>query len=292
MLDPLLLRTFVAVVDEDGFGRAAARLHLTQSAVSGHLRRLEEQLGKPLIRRTTRSLELTPDGERLIAYARAILALSRDALADLTRTPFRGRLRIGVSEDFADLRTMGVLHAFASRHPDVGIDVQMGIPGALLPLLRAGSLDMVIGSHCEANEPGRLLWREPLVWAAAAHASAVLPAPLPLALFPEPCPYREAALARLAQAGRAQRIAMVCTSNASLAAAVLSGFAIAPLPASQLRGGMVALRGDSGLPPLPDAEFRLFVSAHGDAAMLGALADAIEERSGLRAADRAREPRM
>lgn len=282
MLDPLLLRTFVTVVDEDGFSRAAARLNLTQSAVSGHLRRLEEQLGKPLIRRTTRSLELTPDGERLIAYARAILALNRDALADLTRTPFRGRIRIGVSEDFADLRTMCVLHAFASSHPEVEIDVQMAIPGALLPSLRDGSLDMVIGAHCEKNDAGRLLWREPLVWAAAAHGSAVLPAPLPLALFPEPCPYREAALARLAQAGRAQRIAMVCTSNASLAAAVLSGFAIAPLPASQLRSGMAVLRGESGLPPLPDAEFKLFVSAHGDERMLAALAQAIEERSGFK----------
>src|SRR5471032_3571184 len=100
MFDALLLKTFVAVVDEGGFSRAAARLHLTQSAVSGHLRRLEEQVGKPLLTRTTRSQQLTADGERLIAYARGILALHRDAWAQLTRTPFQGRVRIGVSEDF------------------------------------------------------------------------------------------------------------------------------------------------------------------------------------------------
>ncbi len=101
MFDVLLLKkTFVTVVDEEGFSRAAEKLHLTQSAVSGHLRRLEEQVGKPLLKRTTRSQQLTPDGERLIAYARTILALNRDAWAQLTRTPFHGRVRIGVSEDF------------------------------------------------------------------------------------------------------------------------------------------------------------------------------------------------
>ncbi|CAH2398935.1 LysR family transcriptional regulator [Mesorhizobium ventifaucium] len=71
MLELVLLRTFVTVFDEGGFSRAAARLNLTQSAVSGHLRRLEEQVGKPLLKRTTRSLEMTQDGERLLAYARA-----------------------------------------------------------------------------------------------------------------------------------------------------------------------------------------------------------------------------
>lgn len=51
MFDPLLLRSFVAIVEEGGFTRAAKRLHLTQSAVSGHLRRLEEEIGKPLLLR-------------------------------------------------------------------------------------------------------------------------------------------------------------------------------------------------------------------------------------------------
>ena len=53
MFDALLLKTFVTVVDEGGFSRAAEKLHLTQSAVSGHLRRLEEQIGKPLLKRGT-----------------------------------------------------------------------------------------------------------------------------------------------------------------------------------------------------------------------------------------------
>lgn len=281
MLDPLLLRSFVAIVDEGGFGKAAARLHLTQSAVSGHLRRLEIQLGKPLLARTTRSLELTPDGQRLITYARAILALGRDALAEFTRTPFRGRVHIGVSEDFANVHMLNVLRGFAARHEAIEIEILVGIPGALLPMMKRGELEMVIGAHCEAREAGRMLWREPLVWACSAQASVTLPRPLPLALFPEPCPYREAALAGLAQAGIAQRIAMACTSNASLAAGVLSGFAIAPIPTSQLVPGIVAVPAERGLPTLPDAEFSLFTSRHADPTLAQSLTEAVLEGAAI-----------
>jgi hypothetical protein len=63
MFDTVLLRSFVAVVQEGGFTHAAARLNLTQSAVSAHLRRLEKQTGCDLLARTTRSVTLTADGE-------------------------------------------------------------------------------------------------------------------------------------------------------------------------------------------------------------------------------------
>ncbi len=275
MFDTLLLRTFVAVVDEAGFGRAAARLHLTQSAVSGHLRRLEEQVGKPLLKRTTRSLELSADGARLIGYARAILALNRDAAAQLAGASYQGRARIGIAEDFVETGLLRALHAFAGEYPGLQVEVQVGIPGDLLRHMKEGALDIVVGSQCGGPERGRLLWREPLVWAGAAHASVTLPSPLPLALFPEPCPYREAALASLARRGMAQRTVMVCSSIASLRAAALSGFAVAPLAASRLGDGLVALKAEQGLPPLPDAEFMLFAATGGDQAMLAALADRI-----------------
>ncbi|CAI8952563.1 LysR family transcriptional regulator [Pseudomonas serboccidentalis] len=277
MFDALLLRTFVTVVDEEGFSRAAEKLHLTQSAVSGHLRRLEEQVGKPLLKRTTRSQQLTPDGERLMAYARAILALNRDAWMQLTRTPFQGRVRIGVSEDFVEARLLRALQDCAAQHPGMEIDVQVNIPGTLLSQMHQGELDMVVGSLCEASDAGRLLWQEPLVWAWAAQPFTPLPMPLPLALFPEPCPYREAALVRLAQAGIAQRTAMLCSSTAGLRAAAASGFAVAPMPVSQLGHGLAALGAEQGLPALPDAQIRLFVAPHADPQLLDSVSQVIVE---------------
>ncbi|AGL83864.1 DNA-binding transcriptional LysR family regulator [Pseudomonas protegens] len=277
MFDALLLRTFVAVVDEQGFSRAALKLHLTQSAVSGHLRRLEQQVGKPLLQRTTRSQQLTADGERLMAYARAILALNRDAWTELTRVPFHGRVGVGLSEDFADPRLLRALQDFAGRYPGIRLDVQVGIPGTLLDLLAQGNLQLVVGSLCETAEPGRLLWSEPLVWAGLVQPAGLLPDPLPLALFPEPCPYRAAALGRLAQAGIAQRTVMLCSSNWALRAAVLSGFAIAPMAASQLGAGLCALGEEYGLPPLPDAQYRLFTAPEADQTVLAALSEVFVE---------------
>lgn len=264
MFDTLLLKTFVTVVDEEGFSRAAQKLHLTQSAVSGHVRRLEEQIGKPLLTRTTRSQQLTPEGERLVSYARTILALNRDAWTEMTRTPFHGRLRIGVSEDFVEPRLLRIFQEFAAQYPGMEIDVQVGIPGTLLALMKQGHLEVVVGSLCETSEAGLLLWQEPLVWAWAAQPVTRLPTPLPLALFPEPCPYREVALTRLAQAGIAQRTVMLCSSTAGLQAAALAGYAAAPMPLSLLKQGLAALGPEHGLPDLPDAQFRLFLSPEMD----------------------------
>ncbi|WP_314386928.1 LysR family transcriptional regulator [Pseudomonas brenneri] len=275
MFDAQLLKTFVAVVDEGGFSRAASRLHLTQSAVSGHLRRLEEQVGKPLLTRTTRSQQLTADGERLMTYARGILALNRDAWAELTRSAYEGDLRIGISEEFADARLLRELQAFAAGYPGMQVKVQVSIPGSLLTLMKQGELDLVVGSLCESSEPGLALWQEPLVWAWAAQPAGILPTPLPLALFPEPCPYREVALSRLAQAGIAQRTAMLCTSYAALQAAALAGFAIAPMARSQVSQGLAELGAEYGLPALPDAVFRLFSAPDADPGVIQAVTQVV-----------------
>ena len=83
--DPRLLRAFVAVAEELHFTRAAARLYVAQQALSRDVRRLERELGRALFVRTTRQVALTPDGERLLPYARRVLdahAALRAAFAD------------------------------------------------------------------------------------------------------------------------------------------------------------------------------------------------------------------
>src|ERR687892_2241644 len=79
MLDLELLRSFVAVVDAGGFTRAGERVHRTQSTISQQIRRLEETLGYPLLHRNGKQVALTEQGERLLSYARRILALEQEA---------------------------------------------------------------------------------------------------------------------------------------------------------------------------------------------------------------------
>ncbi|MGE5164126.1 MAG: LysR family transcriptional regulator, partial [Sphingobacteriales bacterium] len=79
MMDIDLLRSFVSVVDAGGFTRAGERVHRTQSTVSQQIKRLEEQLGRPLLQRNGKQATLTEEGERLLSYARRILALEQEA---------------------------------------------------------------------------------------------------------------------------------------------------------------------------------------------------------------------
>ncbi|MDQ0627353.1 LysR family transcriptional regulator [Paraburkholderia graminis] len=292
MFDTVLLRSFVAVVKEGGFTHAAARLNLTQSAVSAHVRRLENQIGRELLARTTRSVALTADGELLLGYARAILALNQDAQAQLSRAPSEGEVRVGLSEDLSNVRLMNVMQAFAVRYPRIAFSVRVGIPADLLVAMDHGELDVVIGGRCDGGRPGQVLWREPLVWAGAEWRSLTHGAPVPLALFPEPCPYREAALAALARGGVEYRIALVGSSVAGLRAAAQAGFAVTPIVHTQLVNGLRVMPPDAGLPALPDVEFTMFASGASSPKIADELAGAIVEAFAHKAeAIEARRPR-
>ena len=79
MLDTDQLRSFVSIVDTGSFTRAAERVNKTQSAVSMHIKRLEEQLGRPLFLKQGRGVRLSDDGEKLIDYARQMLQIEAAA---------------------------------------------------------------------------------------------------------------------------------------------------------------------------------------------------------------------
>lgn len=258
-LDIVLLRTFLEVVDNGGFALAAERLALTPSAVSGHIKRLEQAAGVTLLARTTRRLELTQAGETLYTYARNIVDLEREARTRLRGSPIHGRLRIGASEDFAGTWLPKVLQTFRRRHPQASIELKVGITADLLRQQARGRLDVVFGKQCSrVEDEGEPLWEEPLVWA---HASACEPDTsdaLPLALFPEPCIYREAAIRALAAVPRPWRVAFESSSMAGCLSAALAGFAVTVIARSQLREGLRELGAEYGLPALPAARFYAF----------------------------------
>ena len=103
MLDTDQLRSFLAIVDTGSFTRAAERVNKTQSAVSMHIKRLEDRLGgKALFTKQGRGVRLTDDGERLIDYARRMLQMEAAALAAVAGTGLAGRLRLGIPDDYAE----------------------------------------------------------------------------------------------------------------------------------------------------------------------------------------------
>ncbi|MFE2168861.1 LysR family transcriptional regulator [Streptomyces sp. NPDC059447] len=153
-VDPRLLRGFVAVAEELHFTRAAARLYVAQQALSRDVRRLERTLGATLFTRTTRAVELTPDGERLLAPARRVLAAHeelaavftapRALLVDLnTDGPCTPRTVLERARELApDCELMarfesGLTHA-AGELAAGRLDVAFGYADGLDPALRAG----------------------------------------------------------------------------------------------------------------------------------------------------------
>lgn len=229
------------------------------SAVSGHIKRLEQTAGVSLLSRTTRRLELTQAGETLYAYARNIVELEREARARLHGTPIRDRLRIGASEDFASAWLPRVLQRFRRWHPEASIELKVGITTDLLRQQARGRTDVVFGKQCRrVGDDGELLWEEPLVWAAATAIELPAGEPLPLALFPEPCVYREAAITALGAAARPWRLVFESASMAGCLSAALAGFAVTVVARSQMREGLRELGPEQGFPTLPEARFYAF----------------------------------
>ncbi|MFT4248142.1 MAG: LysR substrate-binding domain-containing protein [Pseudomonas sp.] len=258
-LDTLLLRSFLEVVDSGSFAAAAERLALMRSAISGHVKRLEQSTGSRLLARTTRRLALTQAGETLYTYGRNILDLEREARARLRGARLRGRLRIGASEDFAAAWLPQVLQRFRQWHAATAIELKVGITAELLRQQQRGRLDLVFGKQCsQVADTGVLLWEEPLVWAYAVDLPLPADGPMPLALFPEPCVYRESAVAALARGERPWRIVFESSSMAACLSAARAGFAVTVIAASQCHAGLRVLGADEGLCELPAARFCAF----------------------------------
>ncbi len=261
--DPNLLRTFVAVHETGGFTRAAQRLHLTQSAVSHQIRRIEEQIGRPLLRRTTRSLALTEDGEDFLRHAREILEASAALTRRFAPSPISGAVRFGVPEIFLEGQLPQLLGQFSRRFPDVRLDVSVGVTLDLHAMIRAGELDLAAVLMLPNDEEGTLLRRTQFVWAAAESFEPQRGASLPFSFSPPPCLSRHVGVSALEAAGIGWHVVFTSHSQHDQRAAILAGFAIAPVTRENLRPGMKIVDGLYGLPPLPAAELRLVWSEGG-----------------------------
>ena len=141
------LEVFVAVAEQNGFRRASDKLNLSQSAVTAHIKLLEEHLGVPLFHRTTRSIRLTDAGENLYRRSGRIL----EGIGDMVRTFHeeatmnRGRVLLTSAPSFAATRLPGVLARFRDRNPNITVHVREAYASDILETLRRGDVDFGIG---------------------------------------------------------------------------------------------------------------------------------------------------
>ncbi len=168
-LDPGELRAFVTVAEELHFGRAALRLNISQPQVSRRVRALEETLGVELFVRTARRTTLTDAGEMLLLDAREALAgFDRlRARARVVRSGAGGRVSVGFVWSTLSAFLPQLVAAAAERHRDIELSVSQLVFLEMLPALRRGDVDLIIGRSAreESDVVEETLRREPSVLA-------------------------------------------------------------------------------------------------------------------------------
>lgn len=262
-LDLDALRSFVVGMEAGSFARAAERLGRSTSAISAQLRKLEDQAGTPLLRRSGRGLVLTDGGEALMSYARRLLALNDEAVGAVRGLELEGWVRLGLQEDFGESILPQVLGRFARAHPKVRIEGRVARNQELKEKLASGQLDLALawddGAGPVAVEPVASL---PLRWFASAEAEGLRqPAgegPLPLVMLQAPCLMRTLACEQLDRHGVSWRLAFVSQSLGGMWAATSAGLGVSVrtgfgAPASVRALDPVAF----GLPALPSLRLAL-----------------------------------
>jgi DNA-binding transcriptional LysR family regulator len=246
-LDIDLLKTFLAIADSGSFTRAAEEVHKTQSAVSMQMKRLEELLGRPLFSRDGRMSRLTHDGERMIEYARRLVAINDEAVSTFTKPELAGSVRFGTPDDYGERFLPEILARFSRTHPLITLEVEYINSTGLYERVRRGEMDLALvtfGCDVVTDEPVR---REPLVWVTSARHSVHLLDVLPLAI-PD-CDWRRMALRALEKAERKFRIALTSPNANAVGAAVQTGLAVGAVPELCVRPGMRVLTEKDGFPP-------------------------------------------
>ncbi len=279
------LRSFVTGVELGGFARAADRVGRSASAVSAQLKKLESQIGAPILKKSGRGLVLTPSGELFLSYARRLLALNDEAVAALRGEALSGCVRIGLQEDFGEHLLSRLLGDFARAHPQVMVEVHLVRNTELLRRISEGQLDLALAwdtglalPHAEDLGSLPLCWIGPKNQVVAGAESAQ---PLPLVLFEAPCVMRSAATAALDAAGRPWRIAVASQSLVGVWTAVGAGLGLTVRTAVGLPDNL-QIRHD--LPRLPRVGLKLYranAQASGAVQRLGELvSEAVAALSG------------
>ena len=247
-MDLRLLKTFKAVAEMSGFTRAARELHLTQSAVSAHIKALERELNAPLFKRDFAGVSLTKQGEILYEYARRILELASEAQEKISTAVTEDTVRVclGVT-DISSTYIPPVIGLFRERYPHVQLSVQENCTGNLIRKIRENELDLALilvpdtRSHMEITS---LFEIELALVCPPKHTLAMRESVMveditneTLILYEEGCMYRQIVEDELRAIGASPKVGMESNCASSILQAVRNGLGVSILPKIILRDG-------------------------------------------------------
>ncbi len=227
LIDTDELRAFQTVVDRKSFSTAATLLGTAQSTISQRIARLEKRVGRQLIRRTTRSVDITPEGESMLIYANAILSIAEDARQRLHHPPVSGVLKVGIEDEFATTNLHHILGIFHTQHPLFEIQFLTGRNEYLHDSLHTGEADIILGKCHSDVHAGELIWREDIIWVGSPHMEPVpANAPVPLITYLRPSLTRDVVEKALQGSHRTWRLVAQGSNLLGLLAAAEAGLGI------------------------------------------------------------------
>ena len=259
-LDIDLLRTFHAVVRIGKFSAAAEQLHKSPAAVSVHIQRLEGVAGGRLLNRDNQSVSLTELGKRLLISTAALLRTHDQALADLHGTDLAGRITLGVPDEYVTHVIREILPTFTCAWPNVVLELKTAPSPTLREWVQRGKLQAAVVAQVKGDigPDTQVLMSTTPVWVGPLSNTVALDDPLPLAVHPQQCCYREAMTESLRVSGRRSRIVLESHSSQAVRACVEAGLAVSLIDRVKVTKHMQILE---GMPVIPDYDIVLVRSA-------------------------------
>lgn len=238
-LDVESLRALRTVIEAGTFTDAAARLGMTQSAVSWKIKRLEERVGLDLVKRGS-EIEATPDGRDLLHYAERILEAHDEAVERLGRSDLEGVVRLGANEDLRGGALADVLARFGRMFPQISLDVRVHLSGVVREWLDDGDVDMAVVQvpASDVRPDDVVLWTDDVTWAVGASHAFDLDGQLPIVSFGPGLVYLDDVEEALRRNGVRWRTVLECPMLTGVQAAVGAGLGVAALHSRNLTSEM------------------------------------------------------
>lgn len=275
-LDLTALRSFVTVLETGGVTRAANQLHLTQSAVSMQLKRLEESLGQPLLDRAGRGVAPTSQGEQLLAYGRRMLALNDEVWARMTHTAFEGEITLGVPHDIVYPHIPLILRWFDREYPRMKIKLISSYTMKLKELMEYGDLDLALTTEDDTPADATLLAEQRLVWIGAPGGTAWRSRPLRVA-FERKCLFRPWALTALDSANIPWEMAVDTGSTRTVEATIAADLAVCAILEGAVTAPFQKISHGGALPDLPSSKINMYRGRNSTGSHVDALAGMIQQ---------------
>lgn len=270
LLDLACLRSFVAVGELGSISAAAAVVHLSQSAISLQMQRLEDQLGKSLLHRHSRGVSLTPAGEAFLPLAQSVLDANRRAVAQMAGTAEGKAIHLGAPHDVLNPQVPMALRRFSEICPEREVVLETASSRDLRARMISGDLDVILSTDFEVPKGARRIGSRSVGWVAARGSALGGRRPLPVA-FTKSCVIRAKALSALEDAGVRFVLAVESSDVRAVEAAVAADRGVHAMIVDDLPASLELVGAEAGLPPLPAVQINLHVAdpADADIATLG-----------------------